>query len=158
MKNILLFLLVTSCTLSVYSQNKTTYSTDTVEVKSSVEFFIYDGPYGEKENIKEPAIKFILSIKNLGTKAIPDIDVSNRSQYVNLFINDTLNNPLSLYNGVEMLGDHLLNKGDSDEYVWWIFESYAYSDIFTVQWQYMNLYSEKFKVNMTRKTIEQLVL
>jgi hypothetical protein len=125
-------------------------------VNSKVEFYIYDGPYGQKENIKEPAIRFILTIKNLGTNPIPDIDVSNRSQYVNLFINDSLNNPLSLYNGVEAFGDHLLNKGDSDTYTWWIFESYAYSETFTVQWQYMDLYSEKFKVNMTRKTIEQL--
>ena len=149
MKNIFLFLLIIYCTLSVYSQNKSTYNTDSIRVNNKVDFFIYDGPYGQKDNIKEPAIKFILTIKNLGTKPIPNIGASNRSQYVNLFINDSLNNPLSLYNGIEVRGDHLLNKGDSDTYAWWIFESDAYSETFTIQWQYMDLYSEKFKINMT---------
>ncbi len=154
MKKVVLFILITYCTISVYSQNTNyKYNTDSVTIESKVEFFIYNGPYGDKKNIKEPAIKFILSVKNFGTNPIPNLGATNRSQYVNLYINDSLNNPVSLYNGVEVMGDHLLKKGDSDTYIWWVFESEAYSNIFTVQWKYLELFSRKLKINMTKKTI-----
>ena len=124
---------------------------DSVYIDSKVEFFIYDGPYGDKENIKEPAVKFVLTVKNKGLKSIPDLGVTNRSQNVNLLINDSIENPVSFYNGLEATGDHVIKKNASDTYTWWIFEKEAYTNIFTVQWQYMNLFSKKIKVNMIKK-------
>ncbi|NVO03339.1 MAG: hypothetical protein HXX09_11630 [Bacteroidetes bacterium] len=155
MKKIFIVLFITYSSITVYAQNtKNKVSKDSVIVDSKVEFFIYDGPYGEKENIKVPAIKFILTVKNKGTNPIPDLGVTNRSEYVNLFINDSLNNPVSMYNGTEAIGTHLIKKNGSDTYTWWVFENEGYGKIFTVKWQYMNLFSKKIKVNVTKKTIE----
>ncbi len=155
MKKILLFLFIAYFSLSSYCQKTDfKYHIDSVLISSKVEFFIYDGLYDTEENIKEPSIKFILTIKNLGVKPIPNLGVSNRSQYVNLYINDSINNPISLYNGKESSGNHLLNKGAKDTYTWWVFENSAYSNTFTVQWKYLDLFSEKFKINVSQKTIK----
>ncbi|HBS87542.1 MAG TPA: hypothetical protein DEA97_13345 [Bacteroidales bacterium] len=140
--------------INTYSQNtQNNVSPDSVIVDSHVEFFTYNGPYGDKENIKEPAIKFILTVKNKRIKPIPNLGATNRSEYVNLYINDSLSNPVSLYNGSEAAGDHLIKKNKTDTYTWWVFEKDAYGEVFTVQWQYMNLYSKKIRVNMTNRTI-----
>jgi len=153
-KPLLLLLLVYSA-INIYAQNiQYNINKDSVLVNSKVEFFTYNGPYGSKENLKKPAIRFILTVKNLRIQPIPDIDVTNRSNYVNLYINDSIQNPVSLYNGTEIIGEHLLKKNESDTYTWWLFEEEAYSKTFTIQWQYMQLFSKKTKVNMDNKTIE----
>ncbi len=155
MKKINLFLAFVLSTLFIYGQNyQEKVSADSVLIDSRVEFYIFNGPYGEKENMKEPAIKFVLSVKNKGSKPIPDLGVTNRSDYVNFFINDSLNNPVSLYNGAEIIGEHLVKKNGTDSYTWWIFEKDAYAKEFTVQWQYMNLYTKKYKVDVAKKTVE----
>jgi hypothetical protein len=153
MKKTLLILFIIAIPTFGFSQQKQfILSKDSVIVKNQVEFYLYNGPYGDKNNIKEPAIKFILTVTNKGNKPIPDVDVSNRSEYVNLYINDSLSNPVSMYNGTEITGDHLIKKNGSDTYIWWIFEKDAYSNIFTVQWKYMELFSEKIKVDVKKKT------
>jgi hypothetical protein len=153
MKKALLLMYFLASSIFGFSQQKQfILSKDSVIVSNHVEFYIYNGPYGDKNNIKEPAIKFILTVTNKGNKPIPDIDVSNRSEYVNLYINDSLSNPVSMYNGSEVIGDHLIKKNGSDTYIWWIFEKDAYSNIFTVQWKYMELFSEKIKVDVKKKT------
>ncbi|MFH2142598.1 MAG: hypothetical protein ABIJ97_09265 [Bacteroidota bacterium] len=155
MKKSFLIILATFFSITIYAQNaQNKPSTDSITVESRIEFFIYDGPYGEMENLKKPAIKFILTVKNKGTKPIPDIGVANRSLYVNLIINDSVQNPVSLYNGIEIVGDHLLNKNESDTYTWWIFEEDAYNEVFTMQWQYMDMFTKKTKINVVKKTIE----
>lgn len=155
MKKIFFFFLITYFSISAYSQNTSLkFSSDSVRISSKVEFFIFDGPYGNQKNFKKPAIRFIVTVKNLGTKPIPDLGVSNRSQYLNLYINDSLKNPLSLYNGLEATGHHLLLKETSDTYTWWLFEDMAYSNIFTVQWKYLDLFSEKYKINKNKKKIQ----
>lgn len=133
--------------------NQSKISADSISVFSKVEFYTYNGPYGEKQNIKEPAIKFVLTIKNNGLKPIPDLGATKRSENVNLLINDTINNPVSLYNGIEVQGEHMLRKNESDTYTWWVFEKGGYGNVFTIQWQYMDLFSEKMKVNVLNKTI-----
>jgi hypothetical protein len=155
MKKIFFILLMTYFAISTYSQSaQNKVSKDSVFVDSKVEFFIYDGPYGDKKNIKEPAIKFILTVKNTGINPIPNLGVTNRSKYVNLYINDSLNNPVSLYNGSEVMGNYWIKNNESDTYIWWVFENEAYGNVFIVQWQYMNLFSKKIKINVTKKTIE----
>ncbi len=157
MKKIIIILLITYSAINIYSQNtQNNVTMDSILVNNQVEFFIYDGPYGKKENIKEPAVKFILTIENKGTKPIPDLDVTNRSKYVNLYINDSIRNPVSLYNGKEVSGDHLIKKDGTDTYTWWVFENMAYSEVFTVQWQYMELFSKKAKINISKKTVEYI--
>ncbi len=155
MKNILSFLLITIFLSNIYAQTNTAnFSTDSVYLSSKVEFFMFDGPYGEKKNLKKPAIRFIVTLKNMGTTPIPNLGVSNRSLYLNLYINDSIRNPVSLYNGAELSGDHLLKKGASDTYTWWVFEEDAYSNTFTVQWKYLELFSQKHKINVKRKNIQ----
>jgi hypothetical protein len=157
MKSLLLLIFMAYAASLAYSQNdQKTADPDSVLVKSRVEFYMFDGPYGDKERLKEPAIKFILTVKNKGTKPIPDLQVSNRSEYVNFIIDGNNNNPVSMYNGMEAMGRHLLAKNASDEYIWWIFEKDAYGKVFTVQWQYMNLFSKKLKVNMATKSVEEV--
>lgn len=135
--------------------NNTKINTDSIVVDLQVKFYIYDGPYGDKKNIKEPSVKFILTVTNNGEKPIPNVGVSNRSEYVNLLINDSVRNPVSLYNGAEIVGDHMIQKNGSDTYTWWFFEKEAYAQVFTVQWQYMDKFSQKMKVDIKKKTIEQ---
>ncbi|MFH0894397.1 MAG: hypothetical protein V2A54_08165 [Bacteroidota bacterium] len=87
MKPLLLLIFVACAASLAYSQNdQKTADPDSVLVKSRVEFYMFDGPYGDKERLKEPAIKFILTVKNKGTKPIPDLQVSNRSEYVNFLL------------------------------------------------------------------------
>jgi hypothetical protein len=137
-----------------YSQNTAVdMNSLMVSVTSSVEFFTYQGSWGTEE-VNAPAVKFILKVTNRGLNAVPDLAVSNRSQYVNFIINDSINNPLSLYNGLEATGKHLLNQGESDTYEWWIFtKDEAYGELFTVQWQYLGKYSQKHRVNMKTKSV-----
>jgi len=155
MKKLLILIFMTYSFTNCYSQEKQTkVSADSVSAENKVEFYMYDGPYGQKENIKEPAIRFILTVKNKGVKPIPDLGVTSRSEYVNLIINDSIDNPVSMYNGTEAIGEHLIKKNGSDSYTWWIFEKDAYAKVFTVQWQYMNLYTKKIKVDVTKKSVQ----
>ena len=127
------------------------------DVKCEVEFFTYTA-FDDDPNYKDmPAVKLVLTVTNTGIEPIPDLCVSNRSELVNLYINDTLNNPLSLYNGMELIGEHLLNKGESDVYEFWFFEKDAYAQIFTVQWEYMGVRSEKYLVNILAHKIEKAI-
>lgn len=136
-----------------YSQNtKKTIDTKMVKIDSKIVFFEYNRPYADTKHTNKAAIKLILTIKNNGEKAIPDLCVSNRSKHVNLYIDDSLNNPLSLYNGAEIIGEHLLYQGDSDTYEWWFFEEDAFADIFTFHWQYLDLFSKKIRVNISTHT------
>ncbi|MBU0489057.1 MAG: hypothetical protein KKA07_15615 [Bacteroidetes bacterium] len=155
MKTVSLFLLISCTALFATAQTRQNIvSADSVVVDSHVAFYTYNGPYGSEDNIVKPAIMFVLTVTNKSKTPIPDLQVSNRSQYVNFYINDTIQNPVSMYNGAEAKGPHLIMPGKSDSYTWWIFESEAYGKVFTIKWQYMNLFSKIHKVNMTKKTIE----
>lgn len=133
-----------------YSQNtKKTIDANMVKIESKFEFFTYEGQYGTTTNISKPSVKLILSIKNKGEEPIPDLCVSNRAKHLNLYINDSLRNPISMYNGAEIISEHLLYKGNSDTYEWWFFEEDAFANIFTFHWQYMNIYSKKIEVNIS---------
>lgn len=129
---------------------------DSIRIESHVEFYTYDGPYGQEDRHVEPAIRCVLTVKNLGSIPIPDLDVSNRSQYVNFYVNDSLSNPLSMYNGLEVIGEHIIGKNESDTYTWWFFEKDAYAQVFTVQWQYLGLYSKKVLIKVADRTAVQL--
>ncbi|PLW91709.1 MAG: hypothetical protein C0592_14450 [Marinilabiliales bacterium] len=118
------------------------------EVKCEVEFFSYTAFEDDPAYSDIPAVKLVLTVTNTGAEPIPDLCVSNRSELVNLYINDTLNNPLSLYNGIEAPGEHLLQKGEFDVYEFWFFERDAWAEVFTVQWEYMNVRSDKFLINI----------
>ncbi|MBN2728301.1 MAG: hypothetical protein JXR53_03675 [Bacteroidales bacterium] len=143
-----LSLLIAFISLQVYAQEPD------FTVNCEVEFIKYTAFDDDPEYKDLPAINMILSVTNNGDEPIPDLCVSNRSKYVNLYINDTLNNPLSLYNGAEMNGAHLLQKGESDVYEFWVFERSAYADHFSVQWEYMGVKSEKIIINIPAHTID----
>ncbi len=154
MKNIVLVFVAQFilCASAFSQQNSQIYKTESVSVDSKVDFFTFNGPYGTEDNKIAPAIRFIVTVKNESSNPIPDLAVSNRSEYLNFYVNDSLENPISMYNGAEIMGDHLLKKGQSDSYTWWIFVEDAYDDSFTVQWQYCEKFSQKIKVDMKTKT------
>jgi len=156
MKKIFLIILVICFAMSSKAQNnQAKINSDSVTVGNRVEFYTYDGPYGEQEHLKKPAVKLILTVKNKGRKPLPDLCVTNRSKYVNMLINDSIQNPVSFYNGSEAPGAHLLQKNGSDTYTWWFFEDEnPYSKAFTVQWRYIGLFSEKLKVTMAKRASE----
>lgn len=155
MKKFFLIIFICCFALNAKAQNNLKINGDSVMVHNSVEFYTYDGPYGNKERLIKPAVKLVLTIKNKGKKPVPDLGVTNRSNYVNMLINDSIQNPVSFYNGMEATGSHLLQKGNSDTYEWWFFENEnPYGKVFTIQWSYMGLFSEKLKVTVAKKTSE----
>lgn len=154
MKKVILYHLAIIIVLSGFSQQDNTHiNTDSITINSQVEFYTYIGPYGNEDNVSEPAVKFILTIYNNGTDPIPDLAVTNRSNYVKLLVDDIISNPLSLYNGSEMIGPHEILSGESDTYIWWFFIKDAYSEQFVVQWQYLDLLSSRIKVNIYTESI-----
>lgn len=155
MKKFIPFIVVAITSLTGYTQQFSSVSKDSILVGCTVEFFTYDGQYGDKQ-IKEPAINLILTVTNKGTQPIPDLAVSNRSEYVNLYIDGKKANPVSMYNGAEMVGPHLINKNGKDSYTWWIFEKEGYGEVFTVQWEYMGKFSRKMKVNVVSRTAVEI--
>jgi len=151
MKNIILLVGFLFYAVLIMSQNKTAvFNTDSVTITSKVEFFTYNGPYGTEDNISKPAINFIVTVKNNGSKPIPDLAVTNRSEYLNFYVNGKIENPMSMYNGAQISGDHMLEKGQSDSYTWWVFTEDAYADVFTVQWEYCGKLSEVRKVEVRK--------
>jgi len=134
---------------------------ESISVHSIVNFYKYND-----ENIKNTdAVDFILEVKNNSSKPIPDLGVDNRSKYVNFYINGKLNNPLSLYNGVESIySKKIIEPGESDklDLGGWILtedsgiiQKYGYE--FTVQWEYMKIKSEILLVNLKKKTAISVV-
>lgn len=129
------------------------------KIKSEVYFDIK--PDYRKSNTTETtsAISFTITVTNNGDTPIPNLGATQRSNHLNFIVNDSINNPLSLYNGIEIIGAHLLKKGESDTYEWWIYADNvddAYGDAFTVQWEYMNVLSEKFRVIVKTKEVKPL--
>ncbi len=154
MKNIILLLgLVTLSYYCVAQTDKQNFNTDSVEVSSKVEFFTFNGPYGTENNISKPAIKFIVTVKNNGTQPIPDLAVSNRSLYLNFYVDGAKRNPVSMYNGIEATGNHMLSNGQSDSYTWWVFTEGAYADVFTVKLDYCGKFSDDKKVDTKNQSL-----
>ena len=160
MKNVFFILLIACSTINVSAQKAIkSVSPDSVSIESRVEFFTYNGPWGDKENVKAPAVRFVLTIRNNGKTPIPDLGATNRSEYLNLIINGKIQNPVSMYNGTELSGDHLIKPKGTDTYTWWFFTNEeAYGNVFNVQWQYVNLLSTTYEVNMTRRTVEAILV
>ncbi len=149
-------LVILASTNTAFSQsNYQTTGEESFKIESVVTFSYYEDPYGEENHIKEPVINFILKITNTGDHPVPDLCVTNRSEFLNFYVNDSIQNPISMYNGIEVNGEHLLYKNESDSYTWWVFTKDSYGDIFTVKWQYMGVFSENLKVDVKRKTVYQ---
>jgi hypothetical protein len=55
-----------------------------------------------------------------------------------------------MYNGIEATGDHMLKKGQSDSYTWWIFTKDAYAEVFKVKWDYCGKYSEEIEIDLKK--------
>jgi len=115
-------------------------------------------PDYRKSNTTEEAsvIIFKISITNIGATPIPDLGATQRSEHLNFIVNDSIQNPLCLYNGTEIIGDHLLKNGESAIYEWWIYADDAYGEIFTVQWEYIKELSSKHKIDSKTKRITLL--
>ncbi len=126
-----------------------------IEVKNAATFKSYL-EYGATDSV--PAVYFTVTVTNNTDKAIPDIDVSNRSLHLNFFVNGDNRNPISMYNGLESTQeDHLIHPGESDTYQWmWLFkdewkleESYGETPI--VHWTYQNIESNKIQIDIKRQ-------
>ena len=151
MKASLLFIVFLFYTVSIFSQSdKLIYNTDSVAVSSKVVFSKYSGQYGAEILNNKPIIEFVVTVKNNGSQPIPDLAVSNRSQYLNFYVNGKRNYSLSMYNGLEASGKHMLVKGQSDSYTWWIFLEDAYAESFTVKWEYCGKASKETLVDLKK--------
>src|SRR4051812_33523147 len=110
----MIFAIAFTCVLSCYNQepngreagmkfeNDLTQNRDkdsAVVVLSAVEF--YDDNYQGKALA---AIRFRVTIINNTQQPIPDLSVFNRSKYLNLIVNGDVDNPMTLYNGIEVPG------------------------------------------------------
>jgi hypothetical protein len=129
-----------------------------VAVKNVITFEPYE-EYSTK--ITHQSIEFKVIVTNNSLKSIPDLGVSNRSEYLGFYINDSLNNPITLYNGLEnMNAPRVIRPGDSDEYsLRWVLSPDAgivkfYGNEILIQWKYMDVFSEKMKINIEKETAQ----
>ena len=132
-------------------------SKGTVLVENIVSF----NSYSEEHDV----ITFMLKVTNLGNKKIPDLSVSNRSKYVQFYVNGQLNRAMemSLNNGLEALnGRKTLSRNQSDTFSggWGLKPDSGllvqYGNEFIVQWRYRGIFSKKIKVNIKDKLVKIL--
>lgn len=126
-----------------------------IEVKNTATFKPYV-QYGHAEAV--PSVIFRVTVINNTDKPIPDIDVSNRSEFLNFFVNGENNNPISMYNGIESTQeDHLIHPGESDIYEWmWLFkadwkleESYGKQPV--IHWTYKGIKSNSVQIDIANQ-------
>ncbi len=150
----LIILLLVVFTHTLYAQSKD------IVVRNIVEF----STLPDHNNVNQDAVNFILEITNHSDHAIPDLGATNRSEYVNLYINGKVDNPLSLYNGTELASGEKTIPVDSSQRFdsgGWILTPDSgirtkYGNEFTVQWEYNGIKSDIVKVNIQDKTINKL--
>lgn len=134
------------------------YQTEKIIVKNEITF----EPYEEYQTkLTHPSIEFKVIVQNNTLKSIPDLGVSNRSEHLGFYINDTLNNPVTLYNGIEnMNAPRVIRPGKSDEYsLRWALSPDAgivkfYGNEILIQWKYMGVFSEKRLINVEKQTVQ----
>ncbi|MDA3819060.1 MAG: hypothetical protein PF590_01095 [Candidatus Delongbacteria bacterium] len=133
---------------------------DDIVVKNIVEFYEYTDDNQETQD----AVNFILEVTNHSDYPIPDLGATSRSEYVNLYINGKPDNPLNLYNGLELANSEKTIPVDSTQRFdsgGWILTANSgiyskYGNEFTVQWEYNGIKSDIVKVNIQDKTIKRL--
>ena len=148
MKFLIAFILIAVCS-SVWSQ-------ESFQVLSSVHF----GKYENTDGSTTDKITFRLTVVNDGKTKIPDLGATNRSKFVNFYINGEQSNPVSLYNGLELAdSDKTIKPGDTAiyEYPWIMTKDAgvveAYGNQPTIQWEYNGVRSEVIQVNLKNKTV-----
>ena len=147
----ILILIQTLLVFQLWSQGE-------IQLKNVVTFAPYV-EYGTQDTL--PSIEFKIVVVNHTKNDIPDLGVTNRSKYLNFYINGEKNNPVSLYNGAELVdGKKVISPGKSAEYVIsWVlsFDSGVekYGDPFTVMWEYKGQFSNVLRVYVEdRKVVE----
>lgn len=131
--------------------------TNTIIVENIVKF----AKHNDKTYSNVDAIDFILKVTNQTKNPIPDLGATNRSKYVNLYINGQIDNPLGLYNGLELTDGVKTIATDStqtfDSGGWTLTADSGllkkYGNEFTIQWEYMGIKSNIIQVNIKNKTI-----
>jgi len=152
---ITLFIIYSSITS--FSQAHTTNQTKQEYIIESFVGFT-DYAFSRNSDLNEAAIYFTLKVKNIGDVPIPNLGAIERSKFVDFIVNDSIQNPLSLYNGAGIAGDYTLSKGQEDAYTWWITNDTAtFGEVFTVKWRYLNKFTEIYQVNIKTKTAEIVV-
>ncbi len=130
--------------------------TDTIILENIIQFY----KYNDKNYSNLDAINFILKVTNRSKSPIPDMGVTNRSKYINFYINGQIDNPLSLYNGTESVYGEKTIAIDSTQTFdsgGWILSTDSgiltkYGNEFTIQWEYMKIKSKIINVNVDKKT------
>jgi tetratricopeptide (TPR) repeat protein len=127
-----------------------------VKVDNEVLFPKYKD-YTMTDSVK--SIQFKVIITNYSPEKIPDLGVSSRSENLNFYVNGELSNPISLYNGMEVIdGEKVIHPGDSTEYfVTWVLTPDSgiltnYGNNFSVQWEYCGIKSAVKNVNIEEQT------
>lgn len=122
---------------------------------------VYFTDYADEE-LAIDIVHFKLTVTNYCTEPIPDLGVTNRSQYVQFYVNDEEDNPLSLYNGVSQINtDNSIKPEQSQSFECsWTLTSdsgiWMRGEEFTVHWKYMEYESYKVKVNLKERTVQSL--
>ncbi len=154
MKEIFALLIITILGSStLFAQD---YKNADFTIKNEVSFDIKSDYRKSNTTEDTDVIVFRITVTNNGDTPIPDLGATMRSDHLNFIVNDSIQNPISLYNGVEPIGDHLIHKNKNATYEWWIYADDSYGEEFTVQWQYLKTLSSKHKVDTKAKTIKIL--
>lgn len=133
---------------------------DTILVENIVQFY----KHSDINNLDVDAINFILKVTNRSENPIPDLGVTNRTKHVKLYINGQINNPSSLYNGVESIvgvKEIDIDSTQTFDSGGWILSSDSglltkYGNEFTIYWEYMGIKSNIIQVNLKNKTLKPI--
>ena len=128
---------------------------DSVEVKNKVIFGTYEG-YGEQP---QEEVRFRLTVVNNTDHGIPDLGPLYRYKYVHFYINGEIDDPLSLFNGIDVVKEeYLISAGEKGifEHAWVLSADSGivqkYGNEFTVQWEYNGIRSAVMLVNLKSRT------
>lgn len=130
------------------------YKRDSILIENHVEF------YNHNESKEKNAIRIQVKITNKGSQLIPNLmRASDRSNYIQLYYNETDAHDMNLVNGIESpISPYFLGEGESGT-----FETgallvegsfiYKYGKIVEVKWGYLGAYSPVVKADLDKREI-----
>jgi hypothetical protein len=142
-----------------YANISEAYKRDSIKMENTIEFY----KYSDHDTPATDAVRFKLTITNLGHQPIPNLmKVSNRTKHLKLFYNNKDSNDLNICNGTEADNSpSTLQKGESDTfetgYVFGLLDDnsgiFLWGNPVTVLWKYLNYESSKETVDLKKKKI-----
>jgi len=131
------------------------YKENFIKIENTAEFFTYS----DENTPPTLSINIKIKVTNMGDQAIPDLCVTNRSKYLELWYNDKNSHNLSIMNGLEIPdARHTLLRGESDEFIaGFIFVENSgietYGNPLRAQWIYMGIKSPVIVIDTEKHVI-----